>query len=406
MADYLAYNDPRLLISPSVAALGDGATRAALRVLTDALSPRLDQVVSAPAFGLPVRLIASRRGDEIQYLLNPKLIEAAEFVRNIGETSPHTGPVRRNTLRAKRVLMVGTGLGGEQQILKVEDRQAFEAQMALDLMESPNPFDWITPYHSHWLRHGAGYFEAVNAGLYSAQSEGILRFDDLNRVTLHLAGADSALCTMDALNPMIPVIKRHRRLLALISVLTPLKNLYLAEAENLPVLLGGLLVSGGLKVFGPENLLPGEVLTRLGIAPAYRSLALSGLISGSVSAEGGAAFDAVMFDRVASPSAPIPTQSNLRQIAKNLDGMSGTFLIAMPGLDSNLEQDLQAVFPHVFAFPSAEGEVIYTARKSWEGESAIRARIISGDAKSGTNLVDTLSEPWIHLRKDGERQPL
>lgn len=402
MADYLAYNDPRIYMSPAVAAIGDSATHAALRVLTDVLSPRHDQVVSAPAFGLPVRVLAARRGDNIQYLLNPKLIEAAEFVRNIGESSPHTGSVRRNTLRARRVLMSGTGLAGEQQILKVEDRQAFEAQMALDLMERPDPFDWITPYHRHWLRSRAGYFEAVNAGLYSARAGDMLRFEDLNRVTLHPDGSDSALCTVDALNPMIPVTKRHHRLLALISVLTPLGNIYVAEAVNLPVILAALLVSGGLTVSGPENLIPREVLTRLGISPAIRSLPLSGIDSGQVEA----AFDAVLFDKVASPAAPIPTQSSLRHIAKNLDGMTGTFLMAMPAIDSRLEEDLQAVFPHVFAFPSAEGEVIYAARKSWEGEGAIRGRIIRGGAKSGTELVDALSEPWFYLRKDGERQLL
>ena len=71
MAEFLAYDDPRIHMSPAAAAIGDGATRAALRILSDALALRQDRILSAPALGIPVRVLAARRGDTIQYLLNP-----------------------------------------------------------------------------------------------------------------------------------------------------------------------------------------------------------------------------------------------------------------------------------------------------------------------------------------------
>ncbi|MFE3839518.1 peptide deformylase [Pseudogemmobacter sonorensis] len=402
MAEQLAYPDPRIYMKPLAARLEDDDTRAALRLLSDVLAPRRDRVVAAPAYGLPVRVIASRRGDDVRYLLNPRLIEASDLVINVAETCPQTGPIRRSVLRARNVTMSGTGLRGEQFVLKLEGVQAFEAQMALDLMERPDPFDWLTAYHRHCLRVGESWFGVLNAGLYSARDGDILRFSGLNRVAFHPDGTEGALCSFDGLNPMLPIEKRHRKMLGLISVLTPLRHVYFNQAENLPVVVAALLISRGAKIYGPEAAIPVVLLERLGIAGAFHRHPLDG----SGLAAGQAPLDVVLFDKVAAPDAPLPVEADLRQFARRLDGMTGTLLIAMPAQDPALEHLLQRVFPNVLAYPSPKGEVIYAARKTWEGEAQIRARMISGGATSGIDFVDTLSEPWIYLRKDGGRQLL
>lgn len=132
----LMFNDPRLGLRPNEARSDDLLTRVALRILDDALAADGDRVLSAPAIGIPVRALAMRQGADVIHLLNPSLSSLSDVVLNRGETSPQTGPMRRNTWRARTVTLAGWQAGGLPFSRVLEGPLAIGAQQAIDLLDN------------------------------------------------------------------------------------------------------------------------------------------------------------------------------------------------------------------------------------------------------------------------------
>lgn len=86
MTAQLTHDDPRLGLRPAEARADDPLTGVAMRLLGDALTGSGDGCVCAPALGVPVRLLALRRGADLIHVLNPRLSSLSDLYLNRAET--------------------------------------------------------------------------------------------------------------------------------------------------------------------------------------------------------------------------------------------------------------------------------------------------------------------------------
>lgn len=205
MPALLDHADPRLGLRAARAAPNDPMTRAAIRLLGDTLAESGDGVLSGPAVGLPVQIIALRQGDLTGYYLNPTIVLLGPLALSHAETSQHTGPIRRNTPRAKKLTFRGTDLSGVAQQADLSGELALRAQQAFDLLDSPAPLGWLSAFHRALLNERDAprrqLFEAVNVGLYSTppydgsrpETASGLRFSAPNIVAVHPDAPGAAL---------------------------------------------------------------------------------------------------------------------------------------------------------------------------------------------------------------------
>ena len=73
MTAQLTHDDPRLGLRPAEARADDPLTGVAMRLLGDALTGSGDECVCAPALGVPVRLLALRRGADLIHVLEKNI---------------------------------------------------------------------------------------------------------------------------------------------------------------------------------------------------------------------------------------------------------------------------------------------------------------------------------------------
>lgn len=395
----LDHTDPRLGLRPNVARLEDGLTRAAIRILTDALASFGDRAISGPSLGLPLRIIAVRLGDLVHCVLNPSLVEARHLYLSQGETSLHLAGMRRDVVRAAEVTLSGTGISGKQISLALTGTPALEVQQAFELLDGQSPFGWMTAFHQVWSRSrgtpAAGLFETVNAGLYAPPvGAGIIR-DGLNRRKIMFEG--DHICDIDALNPLTPLGPHDPLVLGLMVQFSGMRSAFFSQPRQFGIAVAAQLMAPGMAVHVSQGSWPLEAARALGLAPQTHPFALAGLPEDSA-----IKLDLAMIDHASRPGTALP--ADLRSISRVLSGERGALIIVTPAEDAALEEMLQKHFAVVYAF-SGPLYRVYVARKSPLTASVLQARLLNTAHRLG--LADLpwrvqISEGQI-LRKDGRK---
>ncbi|WP_439149933.1 peptide deformylase [Sulfitobacter sp.] len=420
MPALLDHADPRLGLRAARAAPNDPMTRAAIRLLGDTLAESGDGVLSGPAVGLPVQIIALRQGDLTGYYLNPTIVSLGPLALSHAETSQHTGPIRRNTPRAKKLTFRGTDLSGVAQQADLSGELALRAQQAFDLLDSPAPLGWLSAFHRALLNERDAprrqLFEAVNVGLYSTppydgsrpETASGLRFSAPNIVAVHPDAPGAALTHIDGLDPLRPTGRKNRALLSLMAALSTGKPALFSDPSQLDLIVGTLLIIPGMKAFltTQPDAWPMNAISQLGLAPSLRSTPLD-VQTFDDPLESLKGLDSVLVDLTVPSTTSAPDVPALRNIARALAGTSGALLCVTQVLDPELEDRLKTCFTSVYLIEVDDNSKIYCAMKTPIDIGSARARLLSRTTKTGAvDLGALLSIPWLSLRKDGQREVL
>ncbi|TJZ87129.1 peptide deformylase [Paracoccus hibiscisoli] len=402
----LMFNDPRLGLRPNEARSDDVLTRVALRILDDALAADGDRVLSAPAIGIPVRALAMRQGADVIHLLNPSLSSLSDVVLNRGETSPQTGPMRRNTWRARTVTLSGWQAGGLPFSRVLEGPLAIGAQQAIDLLDNQQSFSWITPFHRSWAvttnATARARAEGINRGLHPTDGgTGPLRALDDRRVAVH--GDDGqALCVLDSLDPSLPIEAADRQILAVMFAASAMRHVLVLAPEQFGVAVAALALVPGLTVHHETGGWPLGAVAALDLGRAHTTARLADPIPAEGAA--GPRFDAIVLRGDAAWLQGPDARTAMRRAARRLSGDGGVMMVRCATPLPEVEDLLQASFPVLYLVDDGAGQALYVAAKARLDLAAARARLLS--------IVNQTDHPalwpagamgWQLITKSGDR---
>ncbi|WP_313348882.1 hypothetical protein [Paracoccus sp. (in: a-proteobacteria)] len=414
ISPFLHCKDPRLGIRPVAADLKDMTTRLAIRALLDCLSGLGDRAICAPAIGLPVRVLGLRIGDNSTCLLNPQIISAGPVTMSLGETTPHTGAFWRNSFRAQSLVIQGTGLGGREEQITVPEAALTSAQQAFELMNHPDPFSWMTPFHHIWLRMAeteqAGRYASVSAGLRAAtinksKTRG-LRAGGGNVIEA-LLDNDELTGKINAMNPLVPVEPINQLLFGLLLELSGMHNIFVAASGKIDLAIAATLISPSTKVFWGGHPFPQEAINTLGLLSCFSPTSFD-LTNFPDQQDIVPDLSSVILDFTSHQDVDILKKMKTTNIAKALSGSDGAMFIVCPAENQIAEEILQRYFGTLLLFESFQGgPVIYVARKSEVDGGRIRARLLTAATGIGamSSLLSCQAGAW-RLRKDGCRETL
>lgn len=405
--------DPRLGLPVAPASPGDPMTHAAVRLLGDVMAQLRTGALSAPAVGVPVSLIALRDLDVTRYFLNPTIRALGPCDSLHGEVFCLTGPIRRNTERARWLALRGIDLAGTDRTVDLEDDLALQVQQALDLLHGRPPDTWLTPFHRAWLAERKperrDMFQRVNAGLDLGQHgrKAVLRQVDAG--TLQLMSDDGASAVgpaVDIENPVRPTQPGDRHVLALFDALPAAKRVLFASPVSSGLLVAALLVHRGLTAFVSSGAAwPYRAFQQLGLRASLQEHPFE---PASLDPSGDR-FHAILIDgQCNGPEVP-RDRTMLCALARVLDAETGVALFAMQSPDAGLEEALQSAFQAIYAIGgTAQGTgTLYLAAKKTPDISAMRAMILSASRTSDlSDRSAILRGQWTHLRKDGKREQI
>lgn len=408
----LSFDDPRLQLRTNPASLSDSLTRSAMRVLDDLLASQQEALLSAPAIGLPVRLISVKSGDRLNHMLNPRLVEADNLRINRGEMNPVTGRIRRNVWRAFRVTLEGTDLSGQPKSVELSDAMAVSAQQAFELLDDPHAFAWITPFHRSWARAtdpvAVARFKDIQAGLFAAPEAGTeaantvpLACTGLREVELRQDDA-TPLCRIDILNPLQPLRGLDQCLLACLLALGGMGNVLMMTAAHTPVVVSALAMITQLRVHHAAQGWPLHALGLLGLDPALKAAPTD---DQGIPLDHGLRHDAIVLGHDSPLLAGEDATAILRKLSKQLGGSGSVLLVPAPRRDPSLEDRLAAVFPALHLVTSPDG-VVYLASKARQEIAKGHARLIAlANATGQSGLPGAFADviDLVRHRVDGAR---
>lgn len=409
----LSYDDPRLQLRANVASLTDPLTRSAMRVLDDLLSHQKEGLLSAPAIGLPVRLISIKTGDRLGHFLNPRIASAGDMRINRGELNPLTGRIKRNVWRAFQVTLEGTDLSGQPRSVNLAGAMAIAAQQAFELFDRPQAFDWLTAFHQSWARArdpvAVARFQSIQTGLFAAPDAATeaaattpLACTGLRQVELRDDEA-RPLCVIDMLNPQHPLRALDRSILASLLALSGLRNILMMTPTAAPVVIASLAMVTKLTVYHAASGWPVHALGLLGLAPALQAAPIDehGIPQG-----GDIRQDAILLEDGHPILAGAEAITALRRLGKQLSGSGGVLMISALARDPLLEDQLAAAFPALHLVNSPEG-VIYLASKTRLDIDKSRARLITiANACGATDLPEAFADVIDLVRMPSEGQSI
>lgn len=414
-ASFLHCTDPRLGIRPATADTKNMTTRLAIRAILDALSGLGDRAVSAPALGFPVRVLGLRIGDNSTCLLNPKIISAGPISVTRGEVTPHSDPFWRNAFRAKSLIIEGTSLvGGREQQLAVPDGAVLSVQQAFDLINHPDPFGWLTPFHRLWIQLGksdqAARYAGVNAGLRAAsmgQANAVgLRAGKGDLIEVLLEN-DQPADIINGMNPLVPPTLLNQFLLALLLEFSSMRNMLLTDTSKISLAVAAMLISPGMKVSFGGCRVPQQAIATLGLTQCFSNVSWD-LTNFPDNKDAIPEFSSVVLDCTRTENSGTVAQIKTAAIARALSGKNSGLFIVCPAEDSATEQILQRHFSTVLLFQTGpDGPIVYIARKSDADGGVVRARLFGTATQIGATvpLLAFQSDSW-RLRKDGKRESL
>lgn len=354
----LSHDDPRLGLRPAEARADDPLTGVAMRLLGDALAGPGDGCICAPALGVPVRLLALRRGADLIHVLNPRLSSMSDLHLNQAETRPQTGPVQRHAWRTRRVTLVGTQPGGLPLSLDLDGPLAIAAQQAIEVLDNRDAFSWVTPFHRAWLRATDAPVRtrarAINHGLHRPDGAAMRLLDDRHVQVMDDDGAP--LGVIDSLNPAMPVAGWARRCLGLLCATSALRHVMVMQPAHLPLAVAALALVPGLTVHHPATGWPTAAIQALDLGAAFRTAQLSdtnpdaprldGIVTGA---------DA---DWLHGPDA----LARIRHAGRRLSGDGGVLLVHGAGPLPAIRDLLQAAFPAVHAVDDGDATFLVAAK--------------------------------------------
>lgn len=399
----LMFNDPRLGLRPNEARSDDLLTRVAMRVLDDALAGDGDRVLSAPAIGIPVRALAMRQGAEVIHLLNPTLSSLSDVVLNRGETTPQTGPMRRNVWRARTVTLTGSQAGGLPFSRVLEGPLAIGAQQAIDLLDNQQTFSWITPFHRSWAATtnatARARAEGINRGLHPADAgSGPLRALDDRRVAVH-DDDGRALCVLDGLDPSLPITAADRQVLAVMFATSAMRHVLILAPEQFSVAVAALTLVPGLTVHHEAHGWPLGAVAAMDLGRAHATARLA-----DPTPPEGPRFDAILLRGDATWMQGPDAGAAMRHAMRRLSGDGGIMMVRSATPSPEVEDLLQASFPVLYLLDDGAGGALYVAAKSRLDLSAARARLLTI-----TNQIDQRAlwpagaMGWQLITKSGDR---
>lgn len=413
----LSYDDPRLHIHVADANSDDPLTRAAIKLMDDALASPGDRVIAAPSFGLPVRLISVRQGEWRHHLCNPRFSGARKVRINWGETSPHTGPVRRNVWRADEVDIMGIDLSGQQRQMTLKGDQAIAVQQAFEIFDRPDPFSWVTGFQRNWIRASspaaAERLAGINRGLLEAARPGTeaavlapLAFASMNEIEVRGDSQDrSVLTRIDMNDPGSPVCPQDMEILSILLGSSMLGQLLILSRQRLGLAVAALAMLTNLKVSYRPDGWPVQATNRLGLGGAMQPY--SGNLAQIAPRSTPPKFDGIVMDMDDPYLADLSGPNPLSGFGKSLSGASAPLIIAGPARSQSIEDGLLSALPFVYQMDSRDGGVIYVGLKERLSLDAAYGRLLAlENASSLAGMLEAMAQGWHLLTKSGERQPL
>ncbi len=329
-----------------------------MRLLGDALTGSGDGCVCAPALGVPVRLLAVRRGADLMHVLNPRLSSLSDLHLNRAETRPQTGPVQRHAWRARRVTLTGTQPGGVPLSLDLDGPLAIAVQQAVEVLDNRDAFSWVTPFHRAWLRATDAPIRAracaINHGLHRPDGTAMRLLDDRH---VQVMGDDGApLGVIDTLNPAMPVAGWARRCLGLLCATSALRHVMMMQPAHVPLAVAALALVPGLTVHHPATGWPIASVQALGLGAALRSAHLSD------AAPDAPRLDAIVTQADADLLHGPDALARIRQAGRRLSGDGGVLLVHGSGPMAAIRDLLQAAFPAVHLVEDGDTTVLVAAK--------------------------------------------
>lgn len=380
MSKLVKFSDPRLRVAAAKADLEDVETQGAIQVLKARMAFKRGSAVSGPAVGMPVRVLAIGEGDYTTVFLNPSLLAASDHYLSRAEQWVHTGNVRRNVMRARQISISGTGLHGKTFSADYSDALALKIQQQMDLLNSANPFHWVTRFHHMQLlddndkrrkiaeRASAGLYELLNRDQTVPSTP-----NALNLLALEPTQEDAPGIEIDALDPLELRSSVHRDVLSLILGITAVGKVCFLSPSFVEMFLAAKLINPALTAHFPKEHMACN-------QPAIRTLGLekfSGAFEGGASALADApgTMDAVVLDaRTDAQSEPLEGD-DLRHISRALNGPKGAFVLSTKGSDAAWEKMLLAAFPYVYVQAVSEHQNHYVATKTAIHPARVQARL-------------------------------
>lgn len=403
----LHFADPRLQLQVAEARPEDVMTRSALRLLDEAISGVDDHVLSAPAIGLPVRCLAIREGAEAYLLMNPNISAASDFRLNRAETCIHTGPIQRHVWRANRITVTGTYLTGYPFKKDFEARNAIRIQQAIQQMDCPNLFDWITPFHRGWMTSrnevARARCAALNSALHAAPDHPATPLAALSeRMAQACDDKGDPIAQIDLLNTSLPVAPLDRRCMGILFAASAMRNVLMLSPEFFGLAVSALATLPVLQVHLQTPDWPQEATNALGLGGAMRQAPPENPDAPPEAVT--QTYDAIFATSRAPVLSDPEHRTQLRQLARRLTGRGGIFVVTSPEPQKDVEQRLQAVFPSLYVVETPDVGLIYVATKERLDLGAIRARLMTMAAQTGLHsLVRAGSEGWFEVLNSGDR---
>ncbi|MFV0409231.1 MAG: peptide deformylase [Paracoccus sp. (in: a-proteobacteria)] len=414
----LSYTDPRLYLHAGEAKSEDPLTRVAVRLLDDVLSSASgDQVVAAASLGVPLRLISVKTGEWRHHLFNPRYSAARNVRINWGETSPHTGMMRRNVYRADEIDLIATDMAGQPRQLTLQGQQAIAAQQAFEIFDRTDPFDWITGFHRSWTRASspmaADRFAALSKGLFEAALPGSEGFDhaamafvsqDEVEVRNDLDGRE-AVARINVNNPIDPVSPQDMEVLSILLGTSMLGQVLFLSRRRFGMAVSALSVVTNLKVHYRPDGWPVQAGNALGFGTVMQPF---GKDMAKVDAhKQQQKFDGIVMDADDPYLADLSKPNALSGLAKSLSGLSAPLIISGRERAQRVEDTLLAAFPFVYQMDGRDGGVVYVCLKERLKLEGVYGRLLAlENATSMGGMVAAIAQGWHLLTKSGERQPL
>ncbi len=358
MTAQLTHDDPRLGLRPADARADDPLTGVAMRLLGDALAGAGDGCVCAPVVGVPVHLLALRRGADLIHVLNPRLPSMSDLHLNRAETRAQTGPVQRHAWRARRVTLAGTQPGGLPLSLDLDGPLAIAVQQAIEVLDNRDAFSWVTPFHRAWLRATDAPMRAraraINHGLHRPDGAAMRLLDDRHVQVLDDDGA--TLGTIDAMNPAMPVAAWARRCLGLLCATSALRHVMVTQPAHVPLAVAALALVPGLTVHHPAAGWPTAAIQALDLGAAFRSGHLSDATPDAPR------LDAIVTGADADWLHGPDALARIRHAGRRLSGDGGVLLVHGTSPLAAIRDLLQAAFPSVHAVNDGDASFLVAAK--------------------------------------------
>lgn len=413
----LSYDDPRLRLHSAEASIDNPLARAAVRILDEALSDPVDNVVSAAALGLPLRIISVRIGEWRHHLFNPVISGARHIRVNWKERSPHTGPVLRNTYRAGEIDLIGTDLAGEKREMTLDGKLAIAAQQAFELLDRADPFAWLTSFQRNWLRASSQQAADRLAGIAKAlfdcphpggdgAASGPLAFKTMNEVELR--GDDAkrpVLARLDVHDPGRPLCPRDMEILAILLGTCRMGHVLIRSPRRMGLAVALLAMLTNLKLSYRLEGWPVQATDMLGLGSVMKPC--NGDLIGAETREPRQQFDGIVMELDDPHLAELSGRNPLSGLGKSLSGLNAPLIIAGDARSPAIEDALLAALPFVYQMDSRNGGVIYVCLKDRLSLDTVYGRLLALENVSALGgMIEAASQGWHLLTKSGEREPL